>query len=59
MKRQLKKAGFEIISFEAASICLPYFNFNLPLIKLLDRFKRNKFLANFGYGSIAYLKKID
>jgi len=57
MKRQLKRAGFEIVSFEAASICLPYFNFNLPLVKFLDRFKRNKFLANFGYGSIAYLKK--
>ena len=57
MRRRLEKGGFKIIRFEAASIMLPYFNFLLPLVKLLDRVKSWPILRNFGYGSIAVLEK--
>ncbi len=59
MKRELQEAGFRILHFEASSICLPYFNFFLPLIKFLDRFKGKPILRNFGYGSIAVVEKSD
>lgn len=58
MKKELKKVGFKIIDFEAASLCLPYFNFLLPLIKFLDKYKKSFFLRNFGYGSIAIIEKV-
>lgn len=56
MKRELKKAGFKIVHFEAGSLCLPYFNFFLPLVKFLDKFKAKPVLRNFGYGSLAVLE---
>lgn len=57
MKKELKKAGFKIISFEPASICLPYVKLLLPLVKFLDKHKESSFLRNFGYGSIALVEK--
>lgn len=57
MKRELKKAGFKIIHFEANSLCLPYFKFFLPVVKFLDRFKKKPILRNFGCGSIAVVEK--
>lgn len=58
MRRQLRKAGFKITSFQASSLCLPYFNFLLPLIKKLDKYKAAPFIKNFGYGSIAVVEKL-
>ncbi len=57
MRKDLKRGGFNIIHFEASSICLPYFNFLLPIIKYLEKFKSKPIIRNFGYGSIALLKK--
>jgi len=57
MRKRLKAGGFGIVRFEAATLVMPYFNFLLPLVKLLDRFKHFPILRNFGYGSIAVLKK--
>lgn len=57
MRRRLEKGGFRIARFEAATLVLPYFAFLLPLVRLLDRFKHLPVLRNFGYGSIALLKK--
>lgn len=57
MRRRLEKGGFSIKRFEAATIMLPYFNFFLPLVKLLDRAKHLPVLRNLGYGSIAVLEK--
>ncbi len=57
MRRRLEKGGFTITRFEASTLVLPYFNFFLPLVKLLDRVKHLPFLRNFGYGSIAILEK--
>lgn len=57
MRKQLKQAGFNIVSFEAATFSLPYFNFFIPLIAFLDRFKKINFIYNFGFGSIAEVTK--
>jgi ubiquinone/menaquinone biosynthesis C-methylase UbiE len=59
MKKELKKAGFKIVKFEANTICLPYFNFFLPLIKWLDKYAQSPILRNFGYGSIAVVEKVE
>lgn len=57
IKKELKRAGFKIIKFEACSLCLPYFTFLLPLVKWLDRYKTKPILRNFGCGSIAVIEK--
>lgn len=57
MRRRLRKAGFKIERFEAATIMLPYFNALHPLVKLLDRFKHLPVLRDLGYGSVAVLEK--
>ena len=57
MKKELKRAGFKIISFEAGSICLPYFSFLLPLIKFLDKFRNKPVLRNSGFGAIIVVDK--
>jgi len=57
MRRRLTSGGFMIARFEAGTLVLPYFSFLLPLVRLLDRFKHWPVLRNFGYGSIASLKK--
>ncbi len=57
MRSQLRQAGFKIIHFEASSLCLPYFNRFLTLIKWLDQFKAKPIIRNFGYGSIAVVEK--
>jgi len=57
MRRRLRQAGFRIIHFEASSLCLPYFNKLLPLIKKIDQYKDRLLIRNFGYGSIAVVEK--
>lgn len=57
MKREMREAGFKMTIFEAASICLPYFSFLLPLIKFLDKYKDKPILRNFGLGSVVVLEK--
>jgi len=57
MRRRLKKGGFRLVRFEAATVMLPYLNLFLPLVKRLDRIKHWPILRNFGYGSVAVLEK--
>jgi hypothetical protein len=57
MRRRLKRGGFRIERFEAATLVLPFFTFLLPISKFLDRFKHQPVLRNLGYGSVAYLEK--
>ncbi|MFH1790304.1 MAG: methyltransferase domain-containing protein [bacterium] len=57
MRKDLKKAGFTIKDFKASTLCMPHLNFLIPVIKLLDKHKGRKIVNNFGYGSIAELKK--
>ena len=59
MRKRLKQGGFKIIHFEASSLVLPYFNFLLPFIKYLEKFKAKPIIRNFGYGSIAVVEKIN
>lgn len=58
IKRELKKAGFKIISFEPISMIFPYFSFLLPMIKFLDKYKTKPILRNFGSGSVTVVEKI-
>lgn len=57
MKRKIKQDGFRLIQYEASSICLPYFEFLLPIIKFLDKYKRKPFLRNCGYGTTFVIEK--
>lgn len=57
MRRRLEKGGFRIARFEAGTLVLPYFDFLLPLVKLLDAGKHLPILRDFGYGSVAVLEK--
>lgn len=56
-RRKIKKAGFRIVKQEASSFCLPYFNFLLPIIKFLDRFKDGPIIRSLGYGTTYILEK--
>lgn len=57
MKRKIKRNGFHLVEYEASSICLPYFEFLLPVIKFLDKYKRKPFLRNCGYGTTFVIEK--
>lgn len=59
IKRKLIEKDFKVIHFEACSLCLPYFNFLLPFIKWLDKYKNKPVLRNFGFGSIAVVEKLN
>ncbi|MGB2580836.1 MAG: class I SAM-dependent methyltransferase [Minisyncoccia bacterium] len=57
MKEKIKKNGFKLISHEASSVCLPYFELLLPLIKFFDARKSNGIWRNFGYGTTFEVEK--
>ena len=57
MKKKIKENGFRLIQYEASSVCLPYFEFLLPLIKFLDKYKGKPFLRNCGYGTTFVIEK--
>jgi SAM-dependent methyltransferase len=57
MKKKAKKYNFDIVYYEASSICMPYFTFLLPIVQFLDQFKGVVFLRNFGYGTTYVLEK--
>ena len=58
VKKELMNAGFKIVHFEANSLCLPYFNFWLPIIKFIDRFKGKPILRNLGPAVLVVVEKI-
>lgn len=57
MKKKIKKNGFRLIRYEASSVCLPYFEFLLPLVKFLDQHKDKPFWRNCGYGTTFVIEK--
>lgn len=57
MKNKVKKYGYRLVTHEASCICLPYFEFLLPLIKLCDKFRSIKFWQNLGYGTTYVIDK--
>ncbi len=57
MKRKIKLNGFILVSYEASSVCLPYFESFLPVIRFLDKYKDKYPLKNFGYGTTYVIEK--
>lgn len=57
MKKKIEENGFHLLRYEASSICLPYFEFLLPLIKFLDKYRNKPFLRNCGYGTTFVIGK--
>lgn len=57
VRRRLAHPDWKIVSYEASTVCLPYFSFLLPLSSLLDHFRINTWLRYFGYGTTIVLEK--
>ncbi len=57
IRKKLQNQNFDIISFEASTLVLPYFSALLPLIRLMDRACGWPFFKNFGYGTTVTLRK--
>jgi ubiquinone/menaquinone biosynthesis C-methylase UbiE len=57
MKRKLKKLNFKLVEYEASSLCVPYFQCLLSLIKFLDKYKTCRVLKNLGYGTTYVVEK--
>lgn len=58
MKKKIRDNGFNLVSYEASSVCFPYFASLLPLIKFFDEFRDWVILRNFGYGTTYIIKKM-
>jgi len=57
MRKKVKHLGFHLISYEADCICSPYFEFFLPFIKWLNRYRGSILLRNCGYGTLYVIEK--
>ncbi|MFP4120176.1 class I SAM-dependent methyltransferase [Coleofasciculus sp.] len=61
MRQQIKRAGFQIETFEAGPLIVPYLaQYISPLQGIqvsLDRYRDRPLLCNFGYGSMAVCRK--
>ncbi len=57
MKRKVERNRYRLVSYEAASLCLPYFHSLLPIVVFLDRYKSKIILRNFGYGTTYVIEK--
>lgn len=56
VKRRLRHSDWKIVSYEASTLCLPYFESLLPIVRFLDRFRGISLLRYFGYGSTIVLE---
>jgi ubiquinone/menaquinone biosynthesis C-methylase UbiE len=57
MKDKIRKNGFTLVEYEASSVCLPFFSFLLPVVKMVDQFKKKPLLRNCGYGTTFVIEK--
>ncbi|MEQ8959284.1 MAG: class I SAM-dependent methyltransferase [Coleofasciculus sp. C2-GNP5-27] len=61
MRQQIKRAGFQIETFEAGPLIAPYLAQYIPYLQglqgSLDRYRDRPLLCNFGYGSMAVCRK--
>ena len=57
MRQKIKHLGLRLIAYEADSLCLPYFDFLLPVIQWLNRRRGNFLLRNLGYGTLYIIGK--
>lgn len=51
VRRRLQHSDWKCVSYEASTLCLPYFPSLLPLVRWLDRFRKASVLRYLGYGS--------
>lgn len=56
VKRRLSHPHWNIVSYQASTLCLPYFKIFLPLVNWLDRYGAAPFLRYLGYGSTIVLQ---
>lgn len=57
MKKRIRKNNFKLISYEAPSLCFPFFESLLPIAKFLEKFREKKFFRNMGYGTTFIIEK--
>ncbi len=57
MEKKVKKLGFKLLSYEADAFCIPYFEFFLPIIKMLNTSRARTILRKFGYGTLYVIEK--
>lgn len=57
LKRKAKKYGYRVVGYAASSICLPYFESLLPVVRFLDKYRDRRFFRNLGYGTTYILEK--
>lgn len=55
--QKARKYGYTVVTYEASSLCIPYFVSLLPLIRFLDRFRAKPVFRNCGYGTTYILQK--
>lgn len=58
VKNKLQHPDFKIAVTEASTLALPFFLFWLPLIKIMDRYRRKPVLKYCGYGTTVVLKRL-
>lgn len=57
VRRRLRHPEWKMVSYEASTLCLPYFSSLLPLVKWLDHFRKAPILRYLGYGSTMVLER--
>ena len=57
MRKKIKKHKYKLIYQEASTLCVPYFEFLLPLSKALDKLRGAPFFRNLGYGTTFVIEK--
>ncbi len=57
LRKKVQHYKFIITYQEASTLCVPFFEFLLPVSKFMDRFKHLVFLRNFGYGTTYVIRK--
>lgn len=57
VKKAIKAEQAKLISYEADSVCLPYFSSLLPVIKKLNQKRDYPIIRNFGYGTMFIVEK--
>ena len=56
-RKKLLRYNYTLVKQEASSLCIPFFEFLIPLSKMLDKFKHLPILREFGYGTTYVIKK--
>jgi len=57
MQRKARRFGYRIARYEASTLCLPYFETLLPLVRRLDMLRAHPLFRNFGYGTTYVIEK--